>query len=111
MDVLDMTTKIVPISDLRRQSGRIVRAVQEDGDVVYVTRYGRPAVVLVGYEQYEELLSCREEPVLNLSPAHFPKHQAQSGTTYYFVKNFLKTHCLQPNLSKYLSTPHPFCRN
>ena len=51
-----MTTKIVPISDLRRQTSRIIRTLQEEGDVVYITQHGRPAAVLVEYEQYEALL-------------------------------------------------------
>ena len=56
-----MTTKIVPISELRRQMGRIVRAVQEDGDVVTIARHGRPAVVLVAYDEYVRLLAQLEE--------------------------------------------------
>ena len=56
-----MTTKILPISDLRRQTSKIVRTVREGGDVVYVTQHGRPAIVLVGYEEYEALLAQLEE--------------------------------------------------
>ena len=56
-----MTTKIVPISELRRQMGRIVRAVQEDGDVVTIARHCRPAVVLVAYDEYVGLLAQLEE--------------------------------------------------
>ena len=56
-----MTTKILPISDLRRQISQIIRAIQEDGDVVYITQHGRPAVVLVDYEQYEALLAQLED--------------------------------------------------
>lgn len=33
-----MTMRIVPIGELRRQLGRIVRAVHEEGDVVTITR-------------------------------------------------------------------------
>jgi prevent-host-death family protein len=57
----NMTIRIVPISELRRQTTQIIRAVQKDGDVVRVTRYGRPAVVLVDYEQYEALLAQLQE--------------------------------------------------
>lgn len=56
-----MTTKIMPISDLRRQTSQIIRAIQEDGDVVYITQHGRPAAVLVDYEQYESLLTLLED--------------------------------------------------
>jgi prevent-host-death family protein len=56
-----MTTKIMPISDLRRQASQVVKAIKEDGDVVYITQHGRPAAVLVDYEQYEALLAQLED--------------------------------------------------
>lgn len=56
-----MTTKIIPISDLRRQTSRIILSVQEEGDVVYITQHGRPTAVLIDYEQYEALLTQLEE--------------------------------------------------
>ncbi len=56
-----MTTKILPISDLRRQMSQVIRTIQEDGDVVYITQHGRPAVVLVDYEQNEALLAQLED--------------------------------------------------
>jgi prevent-host-death family protein len=51
----------MPISDLRRQTSQILRVLKEDGDVVYITQHGRPAAVLVDYEQYEALLAQLEE--------------------------------------------------
>lgn len=56
-----MTTKIIPISDLRRQTSQIILSVQEEGDVVYITQHGRPTAVLIDYEQYEALLTQLEE--------------------------------------------------
>jgi prevent-host-death family protein len=56
-----MTTRIVPISDLRRQTSQIIRILKEEGDVVYITQHGRPAAVLVEYEQYEALLAQLED--------------------------------------------------
>ena len=56
-----MTTIIMPISDLRRQTSRIIRTIKEEGEVVYITQHGRPAAVLVAYEQYEALLGQLEE--------------------------------------------------
>ncbi len=56
-----MTTKIMPISDLRRQTSKIIQILRDSGDVVYITQYGRPAAVLVDYEAYETLLSQLEE--------------------------------------------------
>ena len=57
-----MATKIMPVSDLRRQTSQVIQSVLHDGDVVYVTQYGRPTVVLVEYEQYEALLAQSEKP-------------------------------------------------
>ena len=56
-----MATKIMPITDLRRDTSRIVQAVQEEGDVVYITHHGRAAVVIVDYEQYEALMAQLEK--------------------------------------------------
>ena len=52
-----MATKIMPVSDLRRQTSQVIQSILRDGDVVYVTQHGRPKVVLVDYEQYEALLA------------------------------------------------------
>jgi prevent-host-death family protein len=58
-----MATKIMPVSDLRRQTSQVIQSVLRDGDVVYVTQYGRPTVVLVEYEQYEALLAQSDQTV------------------------------------------------
>ncbi|MCB0116636.1 MAG: type II toxin-antitoxin system Phd/YefM family antitoxin [Caldilineaceae bacterium] len=52
-----MSTKIMPVSDLRRQTSAVIRSIQEEGDVVYITQHGRPTVVLLDYEQYEALVA------------------------------------------------------
>jgi prevent-host-death family protein len=56
-----MATKIMPISDLRRNAGEVLNAVREGGDVIYITQHGRPAAVLVDYEQYEAMLAQLED--------------------------------------------------
>jgi prevent-host-death family protein len=56
-----MATKIIPVSDLRRKTSDVIRSVQSGGQVVYVTQHGRPAVVLVGYEDYETLMAQLED--------------------------------------------------
>ncbi|MBK7218345.1 MAG: type II toxin-antitoxin system Phd/YefM family antitoxin [Candidatus Promineofilum sp.] len=56
-----MTTKIMPISDLRRNAGEVLNAVREDGEVVYITQHGRPAAVLVEYKHYEAMLAQLED--------------------------------------------------
>ncbi|MAU02053.1 MAG: type II toxin-antitoxin system prevent-host-death family antitoxin [Anaerolineaceae bacterium] len=59
--VLNMSTKIMPISDLRRQTSKIIQILRDSGDVVYITQHGRPAAVLVDYEAYETLLAQLED--------------------------------------------------
>ena len=56
-----MATKIMPVSDLRRQTSSVIRTVREDNDVVYITQHGRPAAVLVDFEQYEAMLAQLED--------------------------------------------------
>jgi prevent-host-death family protein len=56
-----MVTKIIPVSDLRRKTSDVIRAVRDEGQVVYVTHHGRPAVVLVDYEGYEALMAQLED--------------------------------------------------
>lgn len=51
-----MSTRIMPISDLRRKANRVLEILQEEGDAVYITHYGRPVAVMVDYERYEQLL-------------------------------------------------------
>ena len=48
-----MPTMIMPISDLRKQTGDVIRRIRESGEVVYITQHGRPSVVLLDVEQYE----------------------------------------------------------
>ena len=50
-----MFTHIMPVTDLRRDTRAVIDSVRESGDVVYITRHGRPVVVLVDYAQYEQL--------------------------------------------------------
>jgi prevent-host-death family protein len=58
-----MSAKIMPVSDLRRQTSQVLKSVREGGDVVYITQHGRPAAVLVDYEQYELMLAQLEETI------------------------------------------------
>ena len=51
----------MPISDLRRQTSKIIQSLRDSGDVVYITQHGRPAAVLVDYEAYEALLAQLED--------------------------------------------------
>lgn len=52
-----MSARIMPVTDFRRQTSAVIRGVQEDGDVVYITQHGRPTAVLIDYERFEALLA------------------------------------------------------
>lgn len=65
-----MNTKIMPVTDLRRQTSAVLRSIQEDGDVIYITQHGRPAAVMLDYEQYEALLA-RVQPKEQWPPSYF----------------------------------------
>ena len=56
-----MSTNIMPISDLRRQASQVINTLREGSDVVYITQHGRPAAVLVDYEQYEAMVAQLED--------------------------------------------------
>ena len=47
----------MPVTDLRRKTRDVIRGIQEDGDTVYITQHGRPAVVLIDYERYEGMIA------------------------------------------------------
>lgn len=53
--------KIVPISELQTQARRIVERVKATRDPVIITQRGRPAALLVNYEDYEGLIATLEE--------------------------------------------------
>lgn len=55
-----MSTKIIPITDLRRKASQVLEILQEEGEDIYVTHYGRPVAVVVDYERYEALLARAE---------------------------------------------------
>jgi prevent-host-death family protein len=57
MERIKMSTKIMPVSDLRRETSAVIRGIQATGDVVYITQHGRPAAVLLDCDQYEALLA------------------------------------------------------
>ena len=53
--------RIVPISELQSQAKRIVDSVKSTRDPVIITQRGRPAALLVNYEDYEGMLATLEE--------------------------------------------------
>jgi prevent-host-death family protein len=59
--------KTLPISEVKARLPELVRGVDEREEEVVVTRKGRPAAVLVGYEEYtrlRETLEVLTDPVL-----------------------------------------------
>ncbi len=53
--------KILPISDLQTKTKEIVEGVKNTGDPVIITQRGRPAALLVNYEEYESMLHTLDE--------------------------------------------------
>lgn len=52
-----MNTRIMPVTDLRRQTSAVIRSIQETGTVVTITQHGRPAAVILDYVLYEKLVA------------------------------------------------------
>lgn len=55
-----MLPKIMPVSDLRRNTSDVLATLRE-GEVVYITQHGRPTAVLLDYQRYEMMLAQLEE--------------------------------------------------
>jgi len=69
-----MATTIMPISDLRRKTREVVETVREN-QTVYITQHGRPVMVLVEYEMYENLIA--DKP-----PSTLPAEVAEGKINY-----------------------------
>ncbi|KAB2835911.1 type II toxin-antitoxin system Phd/YefM family antitoxin [bacterium] len=53
--------KIIPISDLQLKTKEVIESVKRHGDPVIVTQRGRPAALVVNYEEYEGMLHTLDE--------------------------------------------------
>ena len=53
--------KIIPISELQSQAKKIVDSVRTTRDRVIITQRGKPAALLVNYEDYEGMVATLEE--------------------------------------------------
>ncbi len=53
--------KIIPISELQSHAKRIIERVRQTRDPVIITQRGRPAALLVNYEDYEGMVAMLEE--------------------------------------------------
>jgi len=52
---------IIPISELQNQAKQIVERVKNTRDTVIITQRGKPAALLVNYEDYEGMVATLEE--------------------------------------------------
>ena len=53
--------QIIPISELQSQAKKIVERVRNTRDSMIITQRGRPAALLVNYEDYEGMVATLEE--------------------------------------------------
>lgn len=53
--------QIIPISELQSQAKKIVERVKNTRDPVIITQRGRPAALVVNYEDYEGMVATLEE--------------------------------------------------
>jgi len=51
----------IPISELQSQTRKIVERVKNARDTMIITQGGRPAALLVNYEDYEKMVAALEE--------------------------------------------------
>jgi len=56
-----ITTKVMPVRDVRQQMSRLLDEAEADGELVMITRHGRPAGYLIGYEALNRLLQRLED--------------------------------------------------
>jgi prevent-host-death family protein len=47
--------RILPITDLQRQAGQIVKSIRQSDEPVIITQRGRPAAVLISAERYRSI--------------------------------------------------------
>ena len=56
-----MAATTVSVSDLRRDTARLLQRADESDEPVYITQHGRPKAVLLGYQVYERLMAQLED--------------------------------------------------
>jgi len=56
-----MAVKIMPVTDLRQKITSVLKELEESGQPLYITQYGRPKAVLLSYEGYEALIRELED--------------------------------------------------
>jgi prevent-host-death family protein len=53
--------KVMPVRDVRQQMSRLLDQAETNGELVMITRHGRPAGYLIGYEALNRLLQRLED--------------------------------------------------
>lgn len=56
-----MTRKILPVREVRENLSRLLEEAEDGHEPVMITRYGRPAGYLIGYQTLNRLLDRLEE--------------------------------------------------
>ncbi|HOG45386.1 MAG TPA: type II toxin-antitoxin system Phd/YefM family antitoxin [Anaerolineae bacterium] len=78
-----MATKIVPVTDLRRDAGDLLEELKETGGPIYITHRSRPQGVLLGYEAFEALLArLRDLEALLAGHGEQPAAEAEPATRF-----------------------------
>jgi antitoxin YefM len=75
-------SKTMPISEVKTRLPELVSGVQEREDEIVVTRNGKPAAVLVNYDEYERLketLDVLSDPVSMRQIAQSRRFYAKGG--------------------------------
>jgi prevent-host-death family protein len=53
--------RIIPISDLQSKTKELIESVKRSRDPIVITQRGRPAAMVVNFEEYEGMLHSLEE--------------------------------------------------
>jgi antitoxin YefM len=75
-------SKTMPISEVKTRLPELVSGVEEREDEIVVTRNGKPAAVLVNYDEYERLketLDLLSDPVLMRQIAQSKRFYTKGG--------------------------------
>ena len=56
-----MPTRIVTVCELKVKLGALMAELEQQGEPLYVTQYGKPKAVIARYDEYEALLRKIED--------------------------------------------------
>jgi prevent-host-death family protein len=80
-----MATRIITTSELKVKMGALMAELEEQGQPLYITQYGKPKAVLSRYDEYEILLKKIEdlEDILAMKdPLSTPEEESISLEDY-----------------------------